>query len=273
MHPYVIEFFVKIVGVGAASGLFYQNGEIKIISDHSNYFYSYNLSDSTLNKTLLYDNGKNNDVVIKKEKLDIESIFQFQNNFYLLGSGSEDNRQNLFVVNPKNEVHQQDLSAEYAVAREVLGIGKEDFNIEGAFVYNDKYYLLNRGNGPNRKNGIIIADRSLQVTPEFIPIDLSRISPDLSFTDGTVIGNDIYFLSAIEQTSSTYLDGKIGGSYLGCVNLETFQVEMLIPISETHKFEGITLYKNDSKSLEFLLCEDTDNENQETIIYKLILEK
>ena len=275
MNPYVIEFFVKIIGIGAASGLFFQNNEIKIVSDNSNYFYSYNLSDSTLSKTLLYDNAGNNELVNKKEKLDLESMFLFEDNFYLLGSGSGNrpNRENLFIVNQNNEVHKQDLSNEYQLTRDILGLSEKDLNIEGSFVHKGNYYLLNRGNGPNKRNGIIIADRSLQIAPEFFPIDLSHVSPDLTFTDGTLLDNNLYFLAAIEHTSSTYNDGKIGGSYLGYIDLETLKVEMLIPLSDTSKYEGITLYKNDNKSLEFLLCEDPDNNSQESIIHRLILEK
>ena len=46
-----------------------------------------------------------------------------------------------------------------------------------------------------------------------------------------------------------------------------------ITITNTHKFEGLTLYKNNAKSLEFLLCEDQDNEVMVSQIFKLTLNK
>jgi hypothetical protein len=275
MNPYYIEVFVKILGLGATSGLFFQQNEIKLIADNSNYLYTYTIWDSTLHKTLLYDNGHNNDLVVKKDKFDLESIFKHQESFYLLGSGSNDSavRNKIFVVDKDNKIQEQDISTFLTSVREQLDIHKDDLNIEGAFVYNEKYHLLNRGNGPRRKNGIIITDISLQQKSTFVPVDLTKISNNLSITDGVVVENYLYFLAAIEQTNSTYEDGKIGGSYVGFIDLKTFEVENILPLSETNKFEGITLYKNDENVLEFLLCEDTDTESSETIIYKLTFEK
>lgn len=275
MNPYYIEVFVKIFGLGATSGLFFQQDEIKLIADNSNYLYTYTISDSSLHKKLLYDNGHNNDLVVKKDKFDLESIFKHEESFYLLGSGSNDLavRNKMFVVDKENKIQEQDISTSLTSVREQLDIHKDDFNIEGAFVYNEKYHLLNRGNGPKKQNGIIITNLSLQQTPIFVPVDLTRISDNLSITDGVVVDNYLYFLAAIEQTNSTYEDGEIEGSYVGIIDLRTFEVENLLPLSETNKFEGISLYKNDESVLEFLLCEDTDTESSETIIYKLTFEK
>lgn len=66
MSNFVIEIFAKIIGVGAASGICFHANDIKIVSDNSNYLYSYNLSSSSLQKTLIYDNGVNNEIVEKK---------------------------------------------------------------------------------------------------------------------------------------------------------------------------------------------------------------
>ena len=44
-------------------------------------------------------------------------------------------------------------------------------------------------------------------------------------------------------------------------------------ISDSHKFEGLTLLKNSDEKIEFLLCEDKDTEILETEIYKLTLYK
>jgi hypothetical protein len=60
---------------------------------------------------------------------------------------------------------------------------------------------------------------------------------------------------------------------VGILNPKTFEVEQTIVISDHHKFEGITLYKESSTELEFLLCEDNDTEVLESKIYKLKLMK
>jgi hypothetical protein len=53
----------------------------------------------------------------------------------------------------------------------------------------------------------------------------------------------------------------------------TFEIIDVQLLSEHHKFEGITLYKESENELEFLLCEDNDTESLEAEIYKLILKK
>jgi hypothetical protein len=57
------------------------------------------------------------------------------------------------------------------------------------------------------------------------------------------------------------------------MNAETFEVLETQIISNSHKFEGITLYQNEEKEIKFLLCEDTDTEVLESKIYKLTLKK
>ena len=51
------------------------------------------------------------------------------------------------------------------------------------------------------------------------------------------------------------------------------KLKKVVTISDTHKFEGLTLYKNSNKTIEFLLCEDQDNDILESQIYKLTLTK
>ena len=63
------------------------------------------------------------------------------------------------------------------------------------------------------------------------------------------------------------------GRSLGTINAETMKLKKVVTISEQHKFEGITLYKKNDKTIEFLLCEDQDNEIMESQIFKLTLNK
>ena len=94
-----------------------------------------------------------------------------------------------------------------------------------------------------------------------------------SFTDAVAIDNKIYFLSTAEDTDSTYNDGEILGSFIGCIDTKTMKIDFTQKISGTHKFEGLTVYKNSKDSIEFLLCEDNDTELLEANIYKLSLSK
>jgi len=49
------------------------------------------------------------------------------------------------------------------------------------------------------------------------------------------------------------------------------KIDFTQKISDSHKFEGLTLYNKTENQIEFLLCEDNDTEVLETNIYKLTL--
>ena len=65
----------------------------------------------------------------------------------------------------------------------------------------------------------------------------------------------------------------MAGTLIGRIDIETMEVEFTQTISNKNKFEGITLYKDNGKTLEFLLCEDTDSDTTESGIYKLTIDK
>ena len=94
---------------------------------------------------------------------------------------------------------------------------------------------------------------------------------ETSFTDAILVEDKIYFLATAEDTSSTYYDGEILGSIIGGMNSKTFEIEFTKKITDTNKFEGLTLYSKTNDKIEFLLCEDNDSEVLESTIYKLVL--
>ena len=96
---------------------------------------------------------------------------------------------------------------------------------------------------------------------------------EVSFTDAILVDNYIYFLATAEDTISTYEDGEVLGSLIGKMKSDTFEIIDTQTISNTQKFEGITLYENNDKEIQFLLCEDNDTEILESKIYKLTLKK
>ena len=83
----------------------------------------------------------------------------------------------------------------------------------------------------------------------------------------------IYFLATAEDTTSTYDDGEIFGSIIGRMDSKTFKIEFAQKISDTQKFEGLTLYKKTETEIQFLICEDNDSDVLETNIYQLTLNK
>ncbi len=272
---FVLEFFVLITGIGAASGLHLKDEQLFLISDDSNYLYEYHIESKDLSKHLLVG-MEVNEGVSKKEKLDLEAITYYQGIYFLFSSGSKPNRNKSFnaIIENRPQVNQMDMTDGYAHFRKQLCIASEDFNVEGALFYQDTLLLFNRGNGPEARNGIIKVPKHQEDKTTFTAIDLPKIDGKVTgFTDAILIEDKIYFLAAAETGGSSYEDGKIGGSQLGIIDLNTFRVEQVQTISKEHKFEGITHYQSNSEEISFLLCEDPDDGSRESSIYQLKIKK
>lgn len=276
MQKFTLEILLKIIGIGSASGLIYNDNFLYIISDNSTFLYHYNITESTTSKIKMFENSQEN--IKKKEKLDFESVLQKDKKLYLFGSGSKAKRQKLFIYNPvKKDTSLTDLAPIYNAFRKTAQLPKDELNIEGVVYYNQKWIFFQRGNGKLGKNGIFVL-KGKKLAPnstiEFIPIVLPNLKHvAATFTDAVLVKDKIYFLAAAEDSNSTYKDGELIGSIIGCLDAKKLTVDFTQKITETQKFEGLTLYKNNKDNIEFLLCEDNDTENLESTIYKLTLKK
>lgn len=275
MKQIALELLFQLLGIGAASGLVYDNNQIHLISDNSTNFYHYNIEQQHLYKTPLSLDNIGEDNIYKAAKPDYEAITTDGVHYYIFGSGSKPNRIKLVEVNKlTNEViSENELDILYASMKSFANLSDEDFNIEGVIYDNELWYFFNRGNGPKKANGIFVVKgnnilNDFQLT--YTPIKLPKLNKvQTSFTDAIKVEDKIYFLAAAEDSNSTYSDGEIKGTILGRINLDKLKVEKTITVSETHKFEGLTLYSQEGKNLEFLLCEDPDNDTNKSGIYKL----
>ncbi|KUF40244.1 DUF6929 family protein [Myroides marinus] len=279
MKQIALELLFQLLGIGAASGLVYDDNQIHLISDNSTNFYHYNIEQQHLYKTPLSLDNIGEDNIYKAAKPDYEAITTDGVNYYVFGSGSKPNRIKLVEVNKlTNEViSENELDILYASMKSFANLSDEDFNIEGVIYDNELWYFFNRGNGPKKANGIFVVKgnnilNDFQLT--YTPIKLPKLNKvQTSFTDAIKVEDKIYFLAAAEDSNSTYADGEIKGTILGRINLDKLKVEKTITVSETHKFEGLTLYSQEGKNLEFLLCEDPDNDTNKSGIYKLSIKK
>lgn len=279
MKKFQLNLFIKIVGIGSASGLIYKKDSLYIISDNSNYLYEYSLANADLQKHLLIENAEVNENIPKKMKPDFEAITQNGDDIFVIGSGSTDNRQKMIQMSEvqKKVLHNHDLTDLYLSMQYFAGISAEDFNIEGVIFTGEKWYFFQRGNGKNAKNGIFIVESQYFTQGYsllYTSYDLPKINGiQSSFTDAVLVDDVCYFLASAEDSQSTYLDGTVAGSSIGKINLETMKLKKVVTITDKHKFEGLTVYKNNPKTIEFLLCEDGDSDIQETQIFKLTLDK
>lgn len=279
MKKFKLDLFLKIIGISSASGLMYKNDNLYIISDSSNYLYEYSISNSSLQKHLLIENEAVNENVPKKIKTDFEAITQYDDDIFIVGSGSTIARNKMIQMSEiqKKVLQNHDLTDLYLSMQYFAAISAEELNIEGVIFTGEKWYIFQRGNGKNAKNGIFTIDSpyfTQGYSMLYTSYDLPKIKGvQSSFTDAILVDDYFYFLASAEDSQSTYLDGEVAGSSIGRINIETMKLKKVVTITDKHKFEGLTLYKNNPETLEFLLCEDQDNEVMESQIFKLTLNK
>lgn len=271
MEKFTLELLFQIIGIGSASGLIHKDDSLFIISDNSSFLYQYNLKEKELHKIKLFENSQEN--IPKKDKFDFESITQKGNKLYLFGSGSTPNRNKRISYDPASKaIEEKDLSAIYKKLKQTASISDDDLNLEGALFHNEKWYFFQRGNGAHSTNGIFILDKERN-NIHFFQIPLPKIQDiEATFTDAILVDDKIYFLAAVENTTSTYDDGEVLGSFIGALYVDTFELIFTQKISENHKFEGLTFFANSKEKIELLLCEDKDTESLETDIYKLTID-
>lgn len=272
-----IESLFVIEGIGAASGLIYEHNQLFIICDSSNYLYQYSMTDGNLLRIPLA-NAEIMESIPKDLKLDLESVVRFENMLYIFGSGSTVKRNIMFEFDLEDEnVIEHNLDYFYDRLKNFAGIEDRDFNIEGTILKDEVWYFFQRGNGGTGKNGIFKITGNLMGDDyliEFTEILLPGIEDiKTSFTDAIWINDGIYFLATAERTLSAFDDGHILGTIVGQINPTTMEVFNTQVISNLHKFEGIALYKQTAEHIEFLLCEDNDSDDQNSVIFKLSISK
>ncbi len=273
MQIFKLESQFQIIGIGSASGLVYKENSLFIISDNGSFLYQFDIPENKLTQIPLVENAQEN--IPKKDKYDFESIALKGNKLHIFGSGSTSKREKEITYNLETAAtEEKDLSKLYQKIKQTTSISDEDLNIEGALFYNEKWHLFQRGNGANSKNGIAILNENSNEngTIEFIPIQLPKIKNiETTFTDAILVEEKIYFLATAEDTTSTYFDGEILGSIIGRMDSNTLEIDFTQKITDTNKFEGLTLYNKTENKIEFFLCEDKDSEVLETTIFKLTL--
>lgn len=277
MRKFSLELFCRIIGIGSASGLFFQNNSLYLISDNSNVLYNYDISSKNLTKTEL-SQARPLENIPKAYKPDFEAMTMNGNDLYLFGSGSTDKRNSAQKVNPvATSTSKIDMAELYDAMQSFGQIDKANFNIEAVVNDGADWYFFNRGNGPKGQNAIftligdIFGQEFQMLHNEF---KLPKINgASASFTDAVKVKSKLYFLAAAEKSNSTYHDGEVAGTLIGCIDIDSMEIEWTQVISSKNKFEGITLYAEDAKTLTFLLCEDTDSQVEASDIYRLTVDK
>ncbi|HBI00212.1 hypothetical protein, partial [uncultured Flavobacterium sp.] len=243
--------------------------------DSSSFLYEYNMKTEKLDKIELFENSQES--IAKKDKPDFESILKKGDSIFVLGSGSTEKRMISASYHTKTKKSiTKDLTYLFEKISQSSGVNKENLNIEGVANYKNKWLLFQRGNGAASQNGVFILEESLTNPSliKYVPIILPEEKDvKATFTDAVLVKDKIYFLASAEDSNSTYEDGVVLGSWIGELNPTTFEIEFIEKITDTKKFEGITVYKNSKSEITFLLSEDNDSEILNADIYKLTIKK
>lgn len=260
--------------LSGGSGLVYKNDVLYIVSDDSDILYAYDLRKNHLNKISLRKSGAVQEVIEKSEKSDFEAIGFTKDHYYILGSGSAENRFEMAVLDSDFNFQKRiSIEALYRKMMETSEVKEEDFNIEGVVLKDSTACFFNRGNGPNQKNGIFIVENWLgeDFKPvDFIPIELPEVQGfPYTFSDAVLIDKFICFLATNEKTTSVYDDGEILGSAFGILDRESFELIDFQILTTDYKLEGIALCHQDENSVKFYLCDDADDGVTETHLFEL----
>jgi len=278
MHSTELEVFTEIDGIGSASGIFLKKNKLYIIGDNSANLNEFHISNKQLHKIKILSKNDLNvlDNIAKADKPDFEALCNYQDRLFILGSGSTKKRNVMidFDLQTK-EIIEYDLTDAYNKIKTTAKIDDDNFNIEGAIFTGNSWLLCNRGNGKNTKNGIFVIngeDLTKADNAAFLRINLPNVNHvESSFTDAVLYKNEIFFIATAEDTNSTYNDGKILGSFVGSISLQTLELNFATKISDVNKFEGICFLEKSKNKIEFLLCEDRDTEELKSTIYRLTM--
>ena len=272
--------------IPSCSGVEFYNNAIYICGDNSPYLFK--LSDKgNLTGKFRIKEGDFTDTIPKKMKPDYESITLFsqenQNHFLIFGSGSlSPQRDYLLKVNadsPEN-FESVSLSEFYKQIRSKIS---GELNLEGACIYKNYLYLLNRADNNIIRIEILPLLKSVnenQITPPFelIPVNLSvksKIQPTFSGAALIPGTSKMIFTATTEDTPNAYDDGINYGSYIGVLDLEDLTKEpVCIAVSENNsinpwKVESLSVIKSRKNKIDLVMVTDNDGKASELIFAEL----
>lgn len=261
--------YVTVKMPGGASAICCSGPVVWLLSDRAAYLYQ--CVGNTVVKMPLFAHPEER--LPKSVKPDFESMALYGGQLYLFPSGSGKNRNTQIIFDPATTLLTRvDLLPFFNTLRQVSGMAESEFNIEGVILQPDRQLFFQRGNGPQKHNGIFLCEAGKTV--RYVPVPLPDVEGvPATFTDALLHQGRIYFLAAAENSASTYWDGEVTGTLLGIMDPETFEVLHTTTLPGQHKFEGISFFEESPETLTFLLCEDQDEAAEESTIYRLDLKK
>lgn len=232
-----VQSYQKIKNFSSGSGMAFYNNHFYLVGDDDPFLIKTNKEGEILQKWQLWDSSDVQDGRInKKVKPDFEaiSLFPYKNDTLLLifGSGSKSPKRDVIIAfHPRTEtIDTLNGAAFFAWFKETKGLSNDEINLEGAAYHNENLYLLNRHNNTMYtftkegftvflENGLtdsLSGSQNHYVLPVF-KNDTARFSGASYLKERSAL----LFSASIETTDNWQDDGKILGSFIGLIHLDS----------------------------------------------------
>lgn len=283
-------------GIHSASGVEVIGDRIYIIGDDSAHLYVLGPDWQPAGTIRLFDSPvPGGEPIPKAQKPDLEALTLLplgsETVLLAIGSGSQANRQDAFVVNPRTgAVQRHSLSPLYDHLRTLPGVvGTRLLNLEGAVVTGSETVFLQRGNvsGTNVAIGFDTAAFVGWLTengPLPRPVVRSYVLPTVEGYGAGFSGaaplpsrpGAFLFTASVEATNDEILDGDMLGSFAGIARLDQpgDLSERCVPIlhdgqAYAGKVESISLLTETPTSLRALAVTDADGGESELLLLEI----
>lgn len=281
--------------VPSGSGMVALEGATFIISDDSPSLFQLNKGFEILSRTELTRGYADVLRIEKPVKPDYECLALFEQNgspmLYGFGSGSlAEKRDSLAIIDPKQERIETHNLTQFYNRLELLSQGKnrEKLNIEGAVIYQETLFLLNRGTNAIFSANINAFNRCLKGEDDFDELEIDHFRIKLPAQDGVFVGlsgcsllpgtTKLLFTATAEATSNWIDDGEILGSYLGLLDIDQLREQQQPALRQFElngrplkdKIESITILSSDEGS-RFTALAIADNDDGTSKIFPLEL--
>lgn len=229
--------YQKIKNFSSGSGMAFYNNHFYLVGDDDPFLIKTNKEGDILQKWQLWDSSDVQDGRInKKVKPDFEAVclFPYQEDTLLLifGSGSKSPKRDVIIAfHPRTEtIDTLKGAAFFAWFKETKGLSSDEINLEGAAYHNENLYLLNRHNNTiytfTKEGFTVFLERGLTDSLSgsqnhyVLPVyknDTARFSGASYLKERRAL----LFSASIETTDNWQDDGKILGSFIGLIHLDS----------------------------------------------------
>lgn len=279
----------------SASGIEILDNRMFVISDNTPWLYE--LDREYVIKDTISIAPKNNlqgEVFDKDTKFDFEGIACFResgkDHLLIFGSGSKSIERNKLVwltFNDSISSETFDLTGFYQHILKSSQLEKEDFNLEGVGIVNDKLYLFNRGNNTIWKFALAEFIDFLNYPhtfPDFTSYEIhlpmhKGVQAGFSGASESKEDSKIIFTASLEDTENWVDDGEVLGSFIGLIELDSLKDNYqptCYPLTTDGemlklKVESVAIKSMQGNSYQLLLVTDSDGEGSELLEADLYL--